>query len=95
MFIEGAGDKSFDGLLPADCIYTVRVYLVRAAARRNKGSNYTLAVGVTGKPTDVAQASRSYRVPVGYAFKAGARELRRIIAPYSHSIVAGGLLEMS
>ena len=38
MFIAGAGDKVFDGLLPDDGVYTVRVYLVRAAARRNESS---------------------------------------------------------
>ena len=50
MFIAGAGDKAFDGLLPGDGVYTIRVYLMRSAARRKESSEYTLSVGITGKP---------------------------------------------
>ena len=50
MFIAGAGEKAFDSLLPADGIYTVRVYLMRSAARRKENSNHTLSISVTGKP---------------------------------------------
>jgi hypothetical protein len=48
MFTEGAGERAFDGMLPTDGVYTVRVYQMRAAARRNASSSYTLAIGVTG-----------------------------------------------
>jgi len=32
----------------ADGEYTIRVYLMRSAARRNEIANYTLTVGITG-----------------------------------------------
>jgi heat shock protein HslJ len=43
-------DNRFDGLLPDDGIYTIRVFLYRAAARRDEASDFTLSVGVTGAP---------------------------------------------
>lgn len=49
MFIEGGGDRSFDGLLPDDGVYTLRVYLVRAAARRQEAADFTLSIGLAGK----------------------------------------------
>lgn len=41
-------DNRFDGLLPDDGVYTIRVFLYRAAARRNESSDFTLTVGITG-----------------------------------------------
>lgn len=49
-------DNRFEGLLPDDGTYTVRVFLVRAAARRNEASDYTLSVGITGSPLDPVSA---------------------------------------
>lgn len=43
-------DNRFDGLLPDDGTYTIRVFIYRAAARRNEASDFTLSVGVTGMP---------------------------------------------
>jgi heat shock protein HslJ len=43
-------DNQFDGLLPDDGVYTIRVFLYGAAARRNEASDFTLTVGVTGTP---------------------------------------------
>lgn len=43
-------DNRFDGLLPDDGVYTIRVFLYRAAARRNESSDFTLRVGITGTP---------------------------------------------
>jgi hypothetical protein len=40
--------NEWTGTLPVDGDYTVRVYLMRNAARRNERANYTLTVGVTG-----------------------------------------------
>jgi len=42
--------------LPEDGQYTIRVYLIRAAARRNETSNYTLNVAVAGGSAAVAAA---------------------------------------
>jgi hypothetical protein len=43
------GNK-WTGTLPVDGEYTVRVYLMRSAARRNEAASYTLTVGITGSP---------------------------------------------
>lgn len=40
--------NEWTGTLPVDGDYTVRVYLMRNAARRNERANYTLTVGITG-----------------------------------------------
>jgi hypothetical protein len=50
MFAEGAGDKAFKGLLPSDGTYVIRVYLIRAAARRNEAGSYALSLSVDGAP---------------------------------------------
>ena len=50
MAIGEVSGNRFEGLLPDDGVYTIRVFLVRAAARRNEVSNFTLSVGVTGSP---------------------------------------------
>jgi len=44
----------WSGPLPADGDYTVRVYLMRSAARRNEQARYTLTVGITGSKTTTA-----------------------------------------
>jgi hypothetical protein len=49
MFAEGGGERQFDGKLPADGVYTIRVYLIRAAARRNERSSFTLSAALSGK----------------------------------------------
>jgi hypothetical protein len=41
MFIGQFGGD-FKGILPTDGDYTIRVYLMRSAARRNESSIYTL-----------------------------------------------------
>ena len=50
MVIGELSGNRFDGLLPDDGVYTIRVFLIRAAARRNESSAYTLSVGITGAP---------------------------------------------
>ncbi|MCM8597021.1 META domain-containing protein [Accumulibacter sp.] len=52
---EFAGNR-FDGLLPDDGIYTIRVFLVPAAVRRHEASDYTLSVGITGTPLQPVSA---------------------------------------
>ena len=41
--------NQWTGTLPADGDYTVRVYLMRSAARRDQAANFTLTVGITGR----------------------------------------------
>ncbi|MFO1306258.1 MAG: hypothetical protein U1F54_21235 [Burkholderiales bacterium] len=48
IFTGSSDGNEWSGALPADGEYTIRVYLMRNAARRNETANYTLTVGVTG-----------------------------------------------
>ncbi len=48
IFIGSTSGNEWSGALQADGEYTVRVYLMRSAARRNETANYTLTVGITG-----------------------------------------------
>jgi hypothetical protein len=62
MFV-GQDGRDYKGVLPTDGDYTVRVYLMRAAARRNETGNYTLTVGVTGKALAPLPASKDALIP--------------------------------
>jgi hypothetical protein len=46
IFIGDIAGPKFEGKLPKDGDYTIRVYLVRAAARRGESAKYTLTVKV-------------------------------------------------
>ncbi len=46
MFIGSTLGDRYDGTLPADGEYTVQVYLMRNAARRNEKANYNLEIGI-------------------------------------------------
>lgn len=56
-------DNRFDGMLPDDGIYTIRVYLYRASARRDEASDFTLTVGITGTPLNAVSASKDAVLP--------------------------------
>lgn len=56
-------DNRYSGLLPDDGVYTVRVFLNRAAARRNAASNYTLEVGAGGTALKPVSAAKDALVP--------------------------------
>ena len=74
MFV-GSSDATGDSsvcLLPDDGDYTVRVYLMRPAARRNESSNYTLTIGVTGSALAPLPASKDALLP-GTSFHASGR----------------------
>jgi hypothetical protein len=51
IFTGSVAGAKFEGKLTKDGDYTIRVYLIRAAARRNESANYTLSVKVTGART--------------------------------------------
>ena len=73
MFAGGAtGEPSWSGMLPADGDYAIRVYLMRAAARRNESSKYALNVAVTGTPLPPLAAARDAKV-AGTAYHATAK----------------------
>lgn len=48
VFIGSSDGNRFSGPVPGSGLTTIRVYLIRAAARRNESSTYTLSVDVTG-----------------------------------------------
>lgn len=57
IFIGSTEGNEWKGALPADGEYTIRVYLMRNAARRNETANYTLTVGITGANAAAAVAA--------------------------------------
>jgi hypothetical protein len=64
IFIGSSSGNEWTGPLPADGEYTVRVYLMRSAARRNETADYTLTVGITGS---AAAPAASGPAPAGDA----------------------------
>jgi hypothetical protein len=71
MFVGDTGEN-YSGLLPEDGDYTIRVYLMRPAARRGETSRYTLTIGVTGEPLPPVAASKDALVP-GTSYHASAK----------------------
>jgi hypothetical protein len=63
LFIGSTSGNRFRGLLPSDGDVTVRVYLMRPAARRNETSTYSLKVGISGIPLAPVPASRDALIP--------------------------------
>lgn len=57
IFVGSTSGDSFEGNLEADGEYTIRVYLMRAAARRNESAKYTLDVAITGGAPAAASAA--------------------------------------
>jgi hypothetical protein len=63
MFIgQTAGDR-YAGLLPTDGVYTLRVYLMRSAARRQERSDFTLSLELTGKALAPLSAKQDAKFP--------------------------------
>ncbi len=46
LFVGSTSGNRFEGVLPADGVYTIRAYLMRSAARRNEAARYTLDVAI-------------------------------------------------
>ena len=46
LFVGSTSGERFEGTLPADGVYRIRVYLMRSAARRNESTSYALDVGL-------------------------------------------------
>jgi hypothetical protein len=64
VFVGSTGGNEWTGQLAADGEYTIRVYLMRSAARRNETASYTLTVGIAG---NAAAASALGAAPAGDA----------------------------
>jgi hypothetical protein len=54
LFIGSTTGNRFESVLPADGLYTIRVYLMRSAARRKETARYTLAVRLDGREKPAA-----------------------------------------
>jgi len=57
LFVGSTSGNSWTGALPVDGDYTIRVYLMRSAVRRNEKARYTLSVNISGDSTGVAPAN--------------------------------------
>jgi hypothetical protein len=66
IFIGSTSGDKFDGALPTDGTYAIRVYMMRNAGRRNETANYTLNVSIK----DAAKAAATQ--PATTAVAAGA-----------------------
>jgi hypothetical protein len=76
LFIGSSSGNSFRGLLPSDGDVTVRVYLMRPAARRMESRSYSLRVGISGTPLAPVPASQDALIP-GTPFHASAEVVCR------------------
>jgi hypothetical protein len=72
MFANGSADQPFERVLPVAGRYIVRVYLVRAAARRGEKASYTLQTDLTGTALQPLPMRQDARV-AGTAFHATAQ----------------------
>ena len=59
IFVGSTSGNEWTGPLPTDGEYTIRVYLMRNAARRNETANYTLAVAIAGSATAAPALGRA------------------------------------
>ena len=81
MFVGSMSGEHLRRVLPADGAYTVRVYLMRAAARRKESSRYTLVVRLSGKPLFAVPPEQDGRI-AGTPFHASAQ------VPCAHPVEA-------
>ncbi len=63
MFVGAMGGNSFAGILPDEGTYTLRVYLMRSAARRQETSDYRLDVTLEGVGLQPLPGSEDALVP--------------------------------
>jgi hypothetical protein len=64
LFVGQTSGSHFEGKLPKDGEYRVRVYLVRAAARRQEAAKYTLTVKITGHEAAAAGKATDHQANV-------------------------------
>jgi len=57
LFVGSTSGNNWTGTLPKDGDYTIRVYLMRSAARRNEKAKYTLSIDIAGSELGKAPAS--------------------------------------
>lgn len=71
MFVGATSGAQVERILPTDGIYTLRVYLMRSAARRNEASDYKLTVSATNKALEPVPVAVDATLP-GTPFHASA-----------------------
>jgi len=59
LFIGSTSGPLYEGLLPADGDYTVRLYLMRSAARRGEKASYTITFAIDGDAAGPASTTLS------------------------------------
>lgn len=67
LFVGSVSGNSFTGTLPADGVYVVQVYLVRAAARRNESSDYSIDFRIDAGTGRVPQPGAPAQADAGSA----------------------------
>jgi len=72
MFVGSTSGNGFSGVLPTDGDYSIRVYLMRNAARRNESARFTLALGISGQALAATPAVEDALIP-GTPFHASAK----------------------
>ena len=72
MFVGSMAGNRFSGVLPTDGDYSIRVYLMRSAARRNESARYTLTIDVSGQALGATSAAEDALIP-GTPFHASAK----------------------
>jgi len=65
MFIGSTEGNRFEGDLPKDGDYTIRVYLMRSAAREEEAANYSLEIGIADKQG--ASSTNNYSMQIRIA----------------------------
>jgi hypothetical protein len=71
IFVGSTSGNHFKNVLAADGVYTIRVYLMRSAARRHETSDYALTIRMEGKVLEPIPASTDATLP-GTPFHASA-----------------------
>lgn len=71
MYNSSVDDNQYAGLLPASGTYTIRVYLMRSAARRHERAHFTLDIGITHATMDENTAAAPVTVASTDALVAG------------------------
>jgi hypothetical protein len=72
IFVGSTSGDHFKNVLATDGVYTIRVYMMRSAARRNETSDYALTIRIEGKALEPIPASTDATLP-GTPFHASAR----------------------
>jgi hypothetical protein len=83
-------DNRFNGILPQSGVYTIDVFLIRAAARRNETSNFTLELTVAPKVDVSAPVKNDFADglqggPDFWRVTAGANPIAMRSAPSAHA----------